>query len=59
MGLVFALGYAALVMAAADQIMLWLERRGHVNWRRTGRKALSTVPRVRLDTLLEDSSPSR
>ncbi|MFC4531930.1 hypothetical protein [Sphaerisporangium dianthi] len=56
MGLVFAFGYAGLVVAAADQIMLCLERRGHLNWRRTGRKTLSTVPRVRLDTLLEDAS---
>ncbi|MEU8272205.1 hypothetical protein AB0B89_34270 [Sphaerisporangium sp. NPDC049002] len=56
MGIVFAFGYAIAVVVAADRLMLWLESRGHVNWRRTGRKALSASPDARLDHLFEDSS---
>jgi hypothetical protein len=59
MGIVFGFGYAILVVVAADRLMLWLESRGHVNWRRTGRKVLSTSPSARLDSLFEDSPSSR
>ncbi|RCG24976.1 hypothetical protein DQ384_31965 [Sphaerisporangium album] len=59
MGLFFALGYAVAVVVAADRLMLWLERRGHVNWRRRGRKSLSASPSVRLDSLFEESPRSR
>ncbi|MCW2878288.1 MAG: hypothetical protein JWQ95_2388 [Sphaerisporangium sp.] len=59
MGIVFAFGYAIAVVVGADRLMLWLESRGHVNWRRTGRKVLSASPSARLDSLFEESSHSR
>ncbi|GII64930.1 hypothetical protein Skr01_50150 [Sphaerisporangium krabiense] len=59
MGLVFAFGYAIAVVVAADRLMLWLERRGHVNWRRRGRKSLAASPSVRLDSLFEDRPGGR
>ena len=58
MGIVFGFGYAIAVVAAADRLMLWLERRGHVRWRRSGRTSLSASPRARLDSLFEDSPRS-
>ncbi|GAA4236313.1 hypothetical protein FHR32_000683 [Streptosporangium album] len=42
----------ALVLFSLDRLMLWLERRGHVSWRRTRRRSLSAEPTARLDTLL-------
>ncbi|GAA3807530.1 hypothetical protein GCM10022226_29580 [Sphaerisporangium flaviroseum] len=59
MGIVFAFGYAIGVVVAADRLMLWLESRGHVNWRRNGRKVLSASPSARLDSFFEESPRSR
>jgi hypothetical protein len=58
MALVWALVYAVVVVAAADRVMLLLESRGHVNWRRTGRKALPSGPAVGLDGLLDGRADS-
>ncbi|MBO3752053.1 hypothetical protein J5X84_38805 [Streptosporangiaceae bacterium NEAU-GS5] len=63
MEILVALGFAAAVVLLADRLLLALERRGHVNWRRTGRRPVagdgelsefSELPRG-LDRLLEDS----
>ncbi|MFC4589519.1 hypothetical protein [Sphaerisporangium corydalis] len=59
MGIVCGFGYAIAVVVAADRLMLWLESRGHVNWRRRGRKVISSYPRARLDSLFEDAPQSR
>lgn len=59
MEILVALGMAAAMVAGADRLMLWLESRGHVNWRRTGRKKLSTEPAVGLEHLLKDAERSR
>ncbi|MBB2913087.1 hypothetical protein FHS43_004385 [Streptosporangium becharense] len=53
----------ALVLFGVDRLMLWLESRGHVNWRRTGRRDLPAEPVTGLDSLLaepaaESDSPS-
>ncbi|MFF4777771.1 hypothetical protein [Microtetraspora fusca] len=55
MEIVVALGMAVGVVIAADRLMLWLESRGHVNWRRTGPKRLSAEPETELELLLKDS----
>ncbi|HLU75277.1 MAG TPA: hypothetical protein VKZ82_24085 [Nonomuraea sp.] len=52
MELVIALVSAAVVLVGADRLMLWLERRGHVHWRRKGRRDLRREPRAALDSLL-------
>ncbi|GLW13132.1 hypothetical protein Misp01_82600 [Microtetraspora sp. NBRC 13810] len=54
MEIVVALGFAAAVLFGADRLLLWLERRGHVNWRRTARPDLTAEPSARLDALLAD-----
>ncbi len=59
MEIVVALGMAAAVVAGADRLMLWLESRGHVNWRRTGRKKLPAEPAVGLEHLLGKGERSR
>ncbi|WP_326824514.1 hypothetical protein OHA77_31740 [Streptosporangium sp. NBC_01639] len=42
----------ALMLFSFDRLMLWLESRGHVSWRRTRRRTLSAEPTAGLDTLL-------
>ncbi|GAA1696014.1 hypothetical protein AB0C27_14530 [Nonomuraea sp. NPDC048882] len=54
MEIVVALVFSAVVLFAADRLLLWLERRGHVNWRRKGRRRLSEEPTARLDSMLTD-----
>ncbi|WP_440101827.1 hypothetical protein [Streptosporangium sp. H16] len=54
MEIVVAFLFIGLVLFSADRLLLLLESRGHVNWRRTGRRDLSAEPTARLDSLLED-----
>ncbi|WP_197094135.1 hypothetical protein [Nonomuraea sp. SBT364] len=57
MEIVIALGSAAAVLFGADRLMLWLERHGHVHWRRTSRWDPAQQPTARLDSLLSEQSP--
>lgn len=59
MEIVVALLFVVLVLFGLDRMMLWLERRGHVNWRRTGRRNLSAEPTAELDSLLVNSAAER
>ncbi|MEV4168899.1 MULTISPECIES: hypothetical protein [unclassified Nonomuraea] len=54
MEIVVALVFSAAVLFGADRLLLWLESRGHVNWRRKGRKRLSEEPTAGLDSMLSD-----
>jgi hypothetical protein len=54
MEIVVALVFSAAVLFGADRLMLWLESRGHVNWRRKGRRRLADEPVGRLDSMLSD-----
>ncbi|WP_336216463.1 hypothetical protein [Nonomuraea sp. LPB2021202275-12-8] len=54
MEIVIALAFAGAVLFGADRLMLWLEGRGHVHWRRTDRKDLSKEPAAELDSLLSE-----
>ncbi|GAA3226783.1 hypothetical protein [Nonomuraea helvata] len=54
MEIVVALVFSAAVLFGTDRLLLWLERRGHVNWRRKGRRQLSEAPTARLDSMLSD-----
>lgn len=54
MEIVVALLFSAVVLFGADRLMLWLESRGHVNWRRKGRRRLSEEPTAGLDSMLSD-----
>ncbi|GAA3583547.1 hypothetical protein GCM10022419_076650 [Nonomuraea rosea] len=54
MEIVIALAFSAAVLFGADRLLLWLESRGHVNWRRKGRKQLSEEPATGLDSMLSD-----
>ncbi|MDP4511909.1 hypothetical protein OHA25_26215 [Nonomuraea sp. NBC_00507] len=54
MDIVVALVFSAAVLFGADRLMLWLESRGHVNWRRKGRRRLSEEPTAGLDAMLSD-----
>jgi hypothetical protein len=54
MDIVVALVFSAAVLFGADRLMLWLESRGHVNWRRKGRRRLSGEPTAGLDAMLSD-----
>ncbi|MFI7699312.1 hypothetical protein [Nonomuraea sp. NPDC049480] len=54
MDIVVALVFPAAVLFSADRLLLWLESRGHVRWRRKGRRRLSDEPTVRLDSMLSD-----
>ncbi|MET7466068.1 hypothetical protein [Nonomuraea sp. NPDC005501] len=56
MELLIALASAAAVIAGADRLMLWLEGRGHVRWRRSGRPDLSREPLAEFDALLDRRS---
>jgi hypothetical protein len=54
MDIVISLVFSVAVLFSADRLMLWLESRGHVRWRRKGRKRLSEEPTGRLDSMLSD-----
>ncbi|SDM31087.1 hypothetical protein [Nonomuraea jiangxiensis] len=54
MEIVVALVFSAVVLFGADRLLLWLESRGHVNWRRKGRRHLSEEPTIDFDTMLSD-----
>ncbi|MBF8187785.1 hypothetical protein ITP53_19010 [Nonomuraea sp. K274] len=54
MEIVIALVFSAAVLFCADRLLLWLESRGHVNWRRKGRKPLSEEPTAELETMLSE-----
>ncbi|MFE0150601.1 hypothetical protein ACFWY5_25870 [Nonomuraea sp. NPDC059007] len=56
MEIVIALVFAGAVLFGADRLLLWLESRGHVNWRRKGRRDLSKEPRTELDDIFGDES---
>ncbi|GAA2405199.1 hypothetical protein GCM10010404_74180 [Nonomuraea africana] len=56
MALVTAIIFAGVVLFGADRLLLWMESRGHINWRRKGRKRLSEEPTAGLDSMLSDSS---
>ncbi|MFI6540902.1 hypothetical protein ACIBHY_51195 [Nonomuraea sp. NPDC050547] len=56
MEIVIALVFAGAVLFGADRLLLWLESRGHVNWRRKGRRDLSKEPRTELDDIFSDTS---
>ncbi|MBE1557861.1 hypothetical protein [Nonomuraea africana] len=51
-----AIIFAGVVLFGADRLLLWMESRGHINWRRKGRKRLSEEPTAGLDSMLSDSS---
>ncbi|GAA4091615.1 hypothetical protein [Nonomuraea soli] len=51
MEIVIALVFAAVVLFCADRLLLWLEGRGHIHWRRKGRKKIADE-RAELDNLL-------
>ncbi|MER6948884.1 hypothetical protein ABT294_33180 [Nonomuraea sp. NPDC000554] len=53
MEIVLALASSVAVLFGADRLMLWLESRGHVNWRRKGRKDLSEEPTTGIDGMLQ------
>ncbi|MFI9554874.1 hypothetical protein [Nonomuraea endophytica] len=55
MEIVIALVFAGAVLFGADRLLLWLESRGHVNWRRKGRRDLSKEPRTELDDIFGDT----
>lgn len=55
MEIVIALVFAGAVLFGADRILLWMEKRGHVNWRRKGRRKLSQEPAAGLDAMLTDT----
>ncbi|MFF0860126.1 hypothetical protein ACFYUV_00105 [Nonomuraea sp. NPDC003560] len=57
MEIVVALVFSAAVLFGADRLLLWLESRGHVNWRRKGRRPLAEEPTAELDSMLSDRSP--
>ncbi|GGT03329.1 hypothetical protein GCM10010156_71530 [Planobispora rosea] len=52
MEIVIALSSAAVVLFGADRLMLFLESRGHVNWRRKGIPDLEDEPVAELESLL-------
>jgi len=54
MEIVIALAFAGGVLFGADRLLLWLERRGHLRWRRKGRKDLRREPTAELDSLLSE-----
>ncbi|MFF5208325.1 hypothetical protein [Streptosporangium sp. NPDC000396] len=59
MEIVIALLFVAVVLFGVDRLMLGLESRGHLNWRRTRRRDLSAEPTAKLDSLLVSSSRER
>ncbi|GAA5078619.1 hypothetical protein HNP84_004779 [Thermocatellispora tengchongensis] len=58
MELAVSLVFAAAVLFGADRLLLWLERRGHITWRRTRhtRPGLAEEPETGLETLLAAAS---
>ncbi|GGK65046.1 hypothetical protein Ppa06_18170 [Planomonospora parontospora subsp. parontospora] len=44
--------FVGVVLFGVDRLMLFLESRGHVNWRRKGRLDLSAGPVAELESLL-------
>ncbi len=52
--MVIALACSAAVLFGADRLLLWLESRGHVHWRRKGRENLSAQPSTELDSMLSE-----
>lgn len=56
MEIVIALAFAGAMLFGADRLLLWMESRGHVNWRRTGRRDLSGEPAGELDEIFANSS---
>ncbi|WP_283138275.1 hypothetical protein [Rhizohabitans arisaemae] len=52
MQIIITLLLAVVALLGLDRFMLWLERRGHVSWRRTEREDITAAPRVDLDSLL-------
>jgi hypothetical protein len=52
MEILVALAFAALVLFGVDRLLLWLEGRGYVNWRRRGRRDPGSGPDAGLDKLL-------
>jgi hypothetical protein len=44
--------FVGVVLFGVDRLMLFLESRGHVNWRRKGRLDLSAEPVAELESLL-------
>ncbi|MBG0830398.1 hypothetical protein HS041_21790 [Planomonospora sp. ID67723] len=52
MEIVIAFLFIVVVVLGADRLMLFLESRGHVNWRRKGRPDLSEGPVAELESLL-------
>ncbi|WP_433516769.1 hypothetical protein ACQP2T_15125 [Nonomuraea sp. CA-143628] len=54
MEIVIALAFAAVVLVGADRLLLWMESRGHIHWRRKGRKDLSAEPTTELDSMLSE-----
>ncbi|MFB9967870.1 hypothetical protein [Sinosporangium siamense] len=56
MEIVVTLLCVVAVLFGADRLMLGLERRGHLRWRRSGRHDLSAVPETGLDALFADGS---
>ncbi|NUR87902.1 MAG: hypothetical protein HOY71_27780 [Nonomuraea sp.] len=55
MEIVIALLFSGAVLFGADRLLLWLEKRGHLNWRRKGRRDLSQEPTSELDNMFTDS----
>jgi hypothetical protein len=56
MEIVIALVFSGAVLFGADRLLLWLESKGHLNYRRKGRKKLAEEPTTGLDGMLSDSS---
>ncbi|MEU7001650.1 hypothetical protein [Nonomuraea sp. NPDC046570] len=55
MEIAIALIFSGAMLFGADRLLLWLESRGHINWRRKGRKKLQEEPTTGLDGMLSDS----
>ncbi|MFC4061011.1 hypothetical protein ACFOWE_22135 [Planomonospora corallina] len=52
MQIVIGILFVGVVLLSVDRLMLFLESRGHVNWRRKGRLDLSSEPVAELESLL-------
>lgn len=55
MEIVIALAFAGAVLFGADRLLLWMEGKGHVHWRRKGRKKLSQEQSTGIDSMLSDT----